>query len=192
MKSNKRLMPNVSKRRMPKDNEGKRVKGILLIILNKVSEHDRVLEVIKKNIEVMKHMISSYSRLIQLLKNLTGHVMPHLHPPQSRGLPSEVLSNPKIVVWTLTLTEDPVKLNEVSDHSARHRVDRGAILMSLNRCELDVHVLILFSGVAGLTLRSRVEIRHVESFGELAEPLKGSPNIPTFPSILGCMCCWLL
>uniref|UniRef100_M0ZTA7 Putative plant transposon protein domain-containing protein n=1 Tax=Solanum tuberosum TaxID=4113 RepID=M0ZTA7_SOLTU len=52
-------------RRKPKDNEGKRVEGILSIILNK------------------------------LLENLTGHVMPHLHQAQSRGLPNDVLANPK-------------------------------------------------------------------------------------------------
>jgi len=38
----------------PKVNEGKCVEGILSIIFNKVSEHDRVLEEMNENIEVMK------------------------------------------------------------------------------------------------------------------------------------------
>uniref|UniRef100_M1DUK6 Retrotransposon gag protein n=1 Tax=Solanum tuberosum TaxID=4113 RepID=M1DUK6_SOLTU len=82
-------------RRMPKDYEGKHIEGMLSIILDKGSERDRVLEEVNENIKLMKQMIGSHYRSIQLLENLTGHVMPHLHPTQSRGLPSDVLVNPK-------------------------------------------------------------------------------------------------
>uniref|UniRef100_M1DIE7 Integrase core domain containing protein n=1 Tax=Solanum tuberosum TaxID=4113 RepID=M1DIE7_SOLTU len=84
-----------NERRKPKDNDGKRVEGMLSIILHKVNEHDMVLEEMNENIKIMKQMIGSHSRLIQLLENLTGHVMPHLHPPQNRGLPSNAMANPK-------------------------------------------------------------------------------------------------
>uniref|UniRef100_M1DH77 Integrase core domain containing protein n=1 Tax=Solanum tuberosum TaxID=4113 RepID=M1DH77_SOLTU len=84
-------------RKRPKNNEGKRVKGMLSIILHKVNEHDMVLEEMNENIKIMKQMIGSHSRLIQLLENLTGHVMPHLQckrkdkyiPPHERRKPMD-------------------------------------------------------------------------------------------------------
>lgn len=65
-------------RRKPKDNETKRVKDKLLVILQKVNEHHEVLEELRKNVNVINHMISSNSRFIHLIEYLMGQVLPHL------------------------------------------------------------------------------------------------------------------
>ena len=56
-KKDKYIPPHEQKR--SKDNEGQHGEGTVAIILNKVSEHDRVINEIKENIEVMNQMIGS-------------------------------------------------------------------------------------------------------------------------------------
>ncbi|KAG5580512.1 hypothetical protein H5410_051139 [Solanum commersonii] len=81
-------------------------------------------------------MSVSHSRSIQLIENLLGHVMSHLHQGRSIGQPNHILASPKKVqigelptrsatltktaIWILILTEDPVKLDEVD----KNLVDR--------------------------------------------------------------------
>ncbi|KAG5604926.1 hypothetical protein H5410_026418 [Solanum commersonii] len=102
-------------------------------------------------------MICSDSRSVQLLENFTGHLMPHLHPPQSMGLPSDVLSNPK---------RQKSSNGQIWQNWEKSEYFGEMGVMGLSSIVL-VHALILFSGVAGLNLRSWVENRHVGPFGEL-------------------------
>uniref|UniRef100_M1DF51 Uncharacterized protein n=1 Tax=Solanum tuberosum TaxID=4113 RepID=M1DF51_SOLTU len=77
------------------DNENKHIEDMLLTILQKLNEQDRLLEKIRENVEALNQMSSSHSKSIQLIETLLGHKMPDLRQAQDKRWPNDVLANSK-------------------------------------------------------------------------------------------------
>ncbi|KAG5599263.1 hypothetical protein H5410_030633, partial [Solanum commersonii] len=132
----------------PKDYEGGQIEEIISLILHKVKEHDRVLKEIKDNILMLNQMTASHSISIQLLETQMGHMLSSLYLRQQEGclvalwktqiIKLDLVSEPNFVRrLTPKLTGDPVKLDEVSIHSACRRVVRRSKLISPKGRDLD-------------------------------------------------------
>lgn len=68
-----------------KKQEGGRFEEVLLHMLHKVEEHDKVLEEIRENVLMLNQMATSHSMFIQLLESQIDQVLSCLYPEPAWG-----------------------------------------------------------------------------------------------------------